>query len=317
MFKKFLKFKSKSKGEKKEIDLYEKFEKYIKQLFRGVYIFKVRKGDVVSASVTFFALIGFFPMIFILVSIYAKLIGDTNQAYEHIINGIKVSVPHLAPWILKSIQTILSGYLANSGTYNFLNIILLALVWLEFSKSLMFGFNVLSKNEKTGGLIEDLRSLAGGVCIFFYIMLIMFLISNPQFIINYIGQYIFSDLIKVMLKFNIIQSIISLIFFSLFYKWITPVKIRLADAILGATSFVAMFVIGKTFYWVYLHYAKADLVQKFGNFYTLIVAVIWIYYLVSSFYLGISISHAYTDLRKIEKDKEKKEDKIPEIPRKA
>jgi membrane protein len=142
-------------------------------------------------------------------------------------------------------------------------------------------------------------------------MLLVFLMSNPLLIGKYIEQYVFSDFFKFLLKFNIVQGIISLIFFTLFYKLITPVKVRLADAILGAFSFVFLFIAGKTFYWIYLHYAKMELVEKFGNFYTLIVAVLWIYYLVSSFFIGASISHAYVDLRKI---KDKDEVSLSEIP---
>ena len=294
----------KEKRETREIDAesatYLKMSKYLNQIFRGLYVFRVRRGDVVSASVTFFAMMGFFPILFLLISLYAKIVGDPTIAFNHLVTGIKTAIPELAPWILKSIKTILKGYLSNTTSSNIINIVLLIFVWIEFSKSLIFGINTISKREISVNILEDLKSLFGGVLLSLYMLLILFLISNPNLLFQSLKDSFLKDLINVAIKFSVVQAIVSLVFFSGFYMWITPVKIRFKDAVMGAVCFVALFVIGKTFYWVYLHYTKSEMISNFGNFYTIIVAVVWVYYLVSSFFIGASISHAYVDLRKME-----------------
>jgi membrane protein len=80
------------------------------------------------------------------------------------------------------------------------------------------------------------------------------------------------------------------------------------DAILGAGVFVFLFMAGRSFYWVYLHYAEKDLAKSYGNFYTLIVAILWIYYLICSFFFSASVAYANQSLRK------QKVEPLPDLP---
>ena len=90
----------------------------------------------------------------------------------------------------------------------------------------------------------------------------------------------------------VLPSAISLVFFTAFYKWSMQVPVRTKDAALGAASFVSCFMIGKSFHWVYMKVAKDALSQSYGNFETMIIAVLWVYFLMCAFFFGASVAHA-------------------------
>lgn len=278
--------------------------KHLSKIVKSIYIFRARKGEIVAASVTFFALMGLLPMALLTISIYAEIIGDINQASNQMMGALKDSIPNLAPWIFSSIKSIIQTHLLKASFYNWINIALLIFVGLEFSHSLIFGINTIAAHEpKKGVLLEDLKSFAGGASIGLYIVLFLFLTSNSQIVWSYIDKASWAgNGMKILLKYNIFQCILSLLFFTLFYKFISPLKVKLGNAFEGAISFVTMFIIGKTFYWVYLHYMESDLSENFGNFYTMIVAIIWIYYLLCAFFFGACICFSENDNFKSEKN---------------
>ena len=83
---------------------------------------------------------------------------------------------------------------------------------------------------------------------------------------------------------------VSLFFFALFFKHSTQLKVDMMDALQGAFVFALFFLLGKYFYWIYLNYFKDDLYQEYGKLYHYLVAIIWVYYITSCFYLGASFT---------------------------
>jgi membrane protein len=86
----------------------------------------------------------------------------------------------------------------------------------------------------------------------------------------------------------------SLLFFSFLYKSVIPLKVSIKDSFAGALTFVGCFMAGKSFYWVYHLYSKDGLSQAYGNFYTMVIATFWIYFLMSSFFYGACVASLKT-----------------------
>ncbi len=300
-------------GERYEARGYELLIKLFSRLIRGLFTFKTRKGEILAASATFFLLISFCPLLLLLITIYAKCIGDVDLAHQHVMATLKNSIPHMAPWIMRSIEKILSNQLSNNNI-NWINLAIIAYACLGFSSSIIYGINSLSGTKSKGGfIVEELKSIMGGVLIGSFMLGLM--------VLNSYGVHnLQNSFMQGLLQYNILQSALSLIFFSLFYKYMTPIPIRGLDAILGATCFVALFLLGKSFYWIYLHYFQTDLANNFGNFYTLVIVFIWIYYLICSFYFAAGVVYAPLNFRRddiylskpLEEEPEKKEEEQQE-----
>ena len=97
---------------------------------------------------------------------------------------------------------------------------------------------------------------------------------------------------------NIWQGVIALTFFTFYYKWLTPIKVRFNDAFIASASFVMLFYLGKTFYWVYLKHFQVEMINNFGDFYTIVEAVIWIYFLACSFFFSATVAFDMVSLRR-------------------
>jgi membrane protein len=287
------------KGEEVEARSYETLAKLINRMVCGLFVFKTRKGEIVSASSTFFIMMSFLPMILLTISVYAMTVGDIELAHSHVMNLIRENIPGLAKWIFNSIDKIVASHLSRENGTNWLSGLVLCYAIMGYSSSLIFGLNTLAEQKSRGGKIfEDSKAFLGAVAIGIFMIGFALLNTDFGFWLKTSQGAWWGELITFGLKYNIIQTIASLSFFGLFYKSFIPGKIRNIDAVLGAVSFVALFILGKSFYWVYLHHIKAELAQSFGNFETLVVAVTWIYFLQCSFFFGASVACAPMRLRK-------------------
>lgn len=284
-------------GERYEARSYELMVKLLSRIVRGLYIFKTRKGEILAASGTFYLLISFCPILLLFITLYGKIIGDVDIAYAHVIGALKNNIPHAAPWILQSVEQITRAQLSGKSR-NLLNIVVLAYAGLGFSSSLSFGIGHLSGRKQKGGMIfEDAKAILGGVFLAIFITLLLVVHTNPAFMTAYFAKLGIAGIMLTLTKYDVIQSTLALLFFALFYKHMTSTKVRMIDAVLGSISFVILFLLGKSFYWVYLHYVREDLIKNFGNFYTLVVVFIWVYYLICSFYFAASVAYAPASLR--------------------
>jgi membrane protein len=282
-------------GEEYESKYFELIAKVTDRLLHGFFHFKKRKGELLAGSATFFAVLSFCPVILLFISLTGLVIGDMNQSKEFVLDIVNSNFPHLAPWILESIEKIVSNQLKGSGGTNLFNSFLLLYSCLGVVTSMIFGLHYISKTEAKGGfVIEDFKSMGIGL-VFTSFIFTLLVISNKSLFFSIIHLEKTSSMRGVMeFLFNgaVLPSAISLVFFTAFYKWSMQVPVRTKDAALGAASFVSCFMIGKSFHWVYMKVAKDALSQSYGNFETMIIAVLWVYFLMCAFFFGASVAHA-------------------------
>jgi len=264
------------------------------RMVNAYFHFKRKKGDIVAGGVTFFALLSFCPILLLMISVSGMLTGDVEVAKIGVLESVKGSFPHIAPWIMQSFEKIIDGQLNSSTGLNFITIALLLYSSIGVVASILFGIDAISGGEARGGfVIDDFKSMALGTYAYVFILSLL-VASNPKIFAALLhgqkGGWV--DFFLATARYNILPIILSLGFFTTFYKFApSGTKVETVDSFIGAISFVGCFLVGKSFYWVYLTYAKEDLSNNFGNFYTLIVAVIWVYFLMSSFFYAASMAY--------------------------
>ncbi len=262
------------------------------RLLDGLFLFKKRKGEMVAGSATFYCLLSFCPVLLLLISLTGYFIGGPVESKAYVLSMVENNFPGLAPWIIESVSKIIDGQLTNPG-FNFVNTGLLLYACLGIISSMMFGLNTIAKKESRGGfLVEDLRSMGVGVVVSSFIFSIMAL-SNKTFMMGLLktDSETMNSVTEFVVGGNFLPALLSLGFFTAFYKLAAPVSVRWRDSLTGATAFVGCFMAGKSFYWIYLLYSKEAMTQSYGNFYTLIIAVLWVYFLNCSFFYGAAVSY--------------------------
>ena len=140
--------------------------------------------------------------------------------------------------------------------------------------------------------MEDLRSMGVGIIVSSFIFSIMAL-SNKTFMMSWLktDNETMNTVTEFVVGGSFLPALLSLGFFTAFYKLAAPISVRWRDSLTEATAFVGCFIAGKSFYWIYLLYSKEAMTQSYGNFYTLIIAVIWVYFLNCSFFYGAAVSY--------------------------
>lgn len=276
-------------GDAMESRSYAFVSRWMNHLLDSFFLFKKRKGDIVAGSATFFAILSFGPILLLMISLMGQFYGDIHEAKTHVLASIDSAIPKLAPWILESFTKIIDSQLNQKSGMNIINMFVLLYSGLGVVSSIMFGINTIAQKKTRGGFyIDDLRSLLLGATSATFVVGTLYL-SHPPSLKNLMGVE-HSELMTFLIEYQLIPTMMSLTFFTFLYKSIIPIKVTLKDAFAGALTFVGCFMVGKSFYWVYHLYSKDGLSQTYGNFYTMVIAVFWIYFLMSSFFYGACVA---------------------------
>jgi membrane protein len=279
-------------GDNVEVKSFVFIKRVMNRALDGYFHFKKRKGDMVAGSATFFALLSFGPILLTLISLAGAMYPESGAAKDFVLSAITNNFPNLAPWIIQSIDKIVTAQLSGETGFSFINFVVLLYACMGVVGSLHFGLKTISKQDFSGGyLVEDIKSFGAGISVAAF-MGGFLLLSNPNLMKKwlYTSSAVWNNIATFFIDYNIFPALAALGFFTFYYQWSTPNHIKVKESFKGATAFVATFIVGKSFYWVYHLYTKDSLSQSFGNFYTLVVAVLWIYYLMCAFFYGASVA---------------------------
>lgn len=275
-------------AEKKSYDLTKAL---ILRLAQGLLLFKRRKGEVIAGASTFFTLLSFAPLILLFINLVGLLISDNAQARDYVMKVVLESFPKVDSWIYTGIENVINSQLHDSGI-GFLEVAFLIFASMGISTSIVFGINILSKVDPDGGLLgDDLRSFVAGLGITIYIVLLV-CVGQKGPVQEIIQSFSWGVGFVALFDNSFISSLLSLLFFSLFYKFCPSIKVSTRDAFHGGITFVLCFLLGRSSYWVYVKYFKDDLIADYGQFTNFMIALIWIYFLMCCFYYGASVAYS-------------------------
>ncbi|ATH07225.1 hypothetical protein BIY24_04525 [Halobacteriovorax marinus] len=301
---------------------YRMTTKIIAKMLHGFFLFKKRKCEILAGATTFFALLSFCPAMLLSISLVGFLTGDIASAKGIVLTSLNENIPSLAPWIMKSISAIVDQQLHTTKSSNVFNTLFLGYSLIGLISALMYGVRTIAGSRAKGGyLVEDLKSFMIGVCMSLFLGF-LFVSSNEVLFkaVFFSGPEKLPDLAKTVFNLQLLPILSSIIFFTGFYKFSSGKKIALSHAFLGACSFVALFVLGKSGHWIYVKLSEQELAQNYGNFSTIVMAVVWVYYLVCSFFYGASLSNIEKEnvFKIVIKDTPKSQSEnlelLPEIP---
>jgi membrane protein len=92
---------------------------------------------------------------------------------------------------------------------------------------------------------------------------------------------------------------ILLIYFSLLYRWLFNWRIKFQEAFVASLAFSVSIFLGKSLFWVYMYYVRTSLMRNYGDLYTSVMGVVWLFYLMCFFFYGACICHVYKERREL------------------
>lgn len=279
-------------GEKLEGGAFRFVQWFLHRNVEGFILYQKKKGGLIAGSATFFAILSFCPILLLIITTVGMMIGDLGAAQDLVLNSIKNNFPELATWIFNAIKKIVETQLSMNKGLNIINLGILLYASIGLLGSIELGIHqIVHKDQRGGKIVEDLKSAVDAALIVGFLILLLALTPQSPLLLKLKSwnMNIYSA-IAPLVQYSFLPIVISLIFFTLYYKWISPIKIRLRDSFLGGLSFIVLLSLGKSFYWVYVKLFKIEFAQNFGSFYSLIIVVIWIYFLICSFFFGASVA---------------------------
>ncbi|EQC52214.1 YihY/virulence factor BrkB family protein [Bacteriovorax sp. DB6_IX] len=272
---------------------YRTTENVVARLLHGFFFFKKSKAEILAGATTFFALLSFCPTMMLMISLLGYISGDVISSKAVVLDTIKDNVPHLAPWIYKSISNILDEQLKTGATVNLVNIFFLGYSLIGLVSAFMYGIRTIAQKKTKGGfIVDDISSFLIGSTVTVFMTFLLMATNKTLLKMTLFakGSPIPQELLPIF-NYSILPVVASLGFFTVFYKLTASRPIRLKDAFTGASAFVSCFLLGKSFHWIYLKLTKADMAVSYGNFYTLAVTILWVYFVVCSFFYGASVAN--------------------------
>lgn len=289
-----------------------------KNLYKGALLFHDKKGTTLASSSTFYALITIVPFLLLTVRGIGYFLGNINrtQKYLFVLGGR--FFPEVAPQFLVTLQNMIKGPLFAGTQFTVLNFFVLMVSTITFLNSIWMGIYFITEDKS---ILSIWRILKGFVIIGITLLMVMLLFLLPPVIIfvvkfiqtNVITQFFYEnfDFLRPVLTFikkinlrrsywlnsSFLHITIMIAYFTVLYRWLFSWKIQLKEAFIAALAFSTSLFIGKSLFWVYMYYVRGSLMRNYGDLYTTVVGVIWLFYLMCFFFYGACVCHVYRERR--------------------
>lgn len=289
-----------------------------RNLYKGALLFHDKKGTTLASSATFYALISVVPFMLLLVRGIGYFLGNVNQTQKYLFVLARRFFPEVAPQLLITLQGMIKGPLFAGTEFTVLNFFVLTVSAITFLNSIWMGIYFITEDKS---ILSIWRILKGFVIIGITLIMVMLLFLMPPLIIyivkfiqtNIITQFFYEnfDFLRPILTFvkkinlrksywlnsSTLHITILIIYFTILYRWLFSWKILLKEAFVAALAFSMSVFAGKSLFWIYMYYVRGGLMRNYGDLYTTVVGVIWLFYLMCFFFYGACVCHVYRERR--------------------
>lgn len=289
-------------------------KKILLRLYDAFLLFNKRSGATLAAASSFYVLLTIVPLVLLIIRVVGLFVGDIAQVQSQTFTLVSTTFPSVAPEMIERLQTVVSGPLFGGAKFTIINFIILSWSSISFFNSIWNGLYIMTDDHSYVSLWKHLKGL---VVIGITISLMIFIIGVPPLIVAVINFIKTNDIIQALaevvpglvtlksfitsfsfgenflLKSSLLSFIVFLGYFTLLYRWFFAWKLSWKEAALGSTLFVCLLFLGKNFFWIYLNYMRASLIKNYGDYYTFIVGIIWIFFVMCFFFFGASLCHTF------------------------
>ncbi|MFQ3548268.1 MAG: YihY/virulence factor BrkB family protein [Armatimonadota bacterium] len=270
---------------------------FIKSVFQD---YSKGNGALISAAVTYYVFLSFIPVLILSISITAFIIGSKETAQSTIISSISEFSPVLMRYT-DDIETLVDELIRGSKLAFIISC--LVLFWTVSSalanieKAINHVWNVF---ERRGFVARRLLTLIGMIVLALLLLLSIALTASLEllkarvFNISWIPNYDIPVLWKILGIF--IPLLVSIIAFTLLYKYVPNTKVPIIAAIWGGVfSGIAWEIVKQVFSFYASNYAQYN--RIYGSLGGAVLLLVWIYWTSVITIIGAALSSKLARLR--------------------
>ncbi|WP_127714753.1 YihY/virulence factor BrkB family protein [Halobacteriovorax sp. HLS] len=274
------------------------------------FLFQKKRGTTLASSSTFYIILTMVPFFLLIIRVIGMLLGDMQSTEVQIFELAGKFLPDVAPQMLKGLQGVVSGPLFAKGQFTLLNFAILLVSSLSFFNSIWNGLFLITDDKSYLSISKHIKGiLVIGVTILFLTILffipsLIFYVSklmSNNMLVDFLTEHFPQLLFKLrhfspsvvefsfVMKSNFFHFFIFSLFFTFLYRWFYSWKLSLKQALVGSLTFSSLLILGKNLFWIYFMYIRSTLMRNYGDYYTVIVIIIWLYLAMSFFYFGACV----------------------------
>jgi len=275
-------------------------------------LFRERRVMTLAAASSFYLILTTIPFFMLLVRTVGMFMGDVRETGHQILTMGETLFPDKNNQILALVEKIVEGPLFSGTSFNVFNLFILLFSSLTFTNVIWNGLYLITGDKKHSSRWKYLKGLViiSVTIVIFCVtlllppiaqMLIELVENNPM--VEYFQQKYpegssvvgFLESLKYgtdyMIKSNFLHASIFVLYFIFLYRWFFNWRISNSQAAVGTLTFVAAILFGKLLFYGYFVYLRSNLVVSYGDYYTVVVALLWIFQVMCFFFFGACLCH--------------------------
>lgn len=284
--------------------------------YQAINIFLERGGSNLAAASSFYVVISVVPLILLTVRLVGYAIGDVERGQEELFYYLNSVFPDVAPEVLERVKEMVAGPLFGGARFTIINLFVLFLSSLSFFNSIWSGLFQITQDKS---YLSFWRNLKGIIVIGITIGLITLSLSLPTLFVLFVkmaqDNFVVSFLWELMpflrpllehyqnynleqsflLKSNLLYGVLFIFYFMFLYRWFFSWKVPMLNALIASLCFVISLFVGKNLFLLYVYYVRDNLIRNYGDFYTAILALMWVFFVMCFFYFGACLCYVMKD----------------------
>ena len=249
--------------------------------------FKRRNFLAINASISFFALFAFIPLILLILFFFSQWLSSSSLALEKLQDITSLLLPEMSERVMGEVGNISS----KKASWGFVWIAVLFLGSTPLTSALRSSFNnIFSVKKKSaflkGKLSDILAVTVIMVLLFLYTFVNVYLIQASNIFINYV------PLIEKTLLISILSFTLLVVVVSFFFKIFVPVRTQHLHIFYGALiTSLAWFMLSNAF--GSFAYVSEFYGVFFGGMRSLFISLIWLYFNTAALLIGAEVIAAF------------------------
>ena len=249
--------------------------------------FKRRNFLAINASISFFALFAFIPLILLILFFFSQWLSSSSLALEKLQDITSLLLPEMSERVMGEVGNISS----KKASWGFVWIAMLFLGSTPLTSALRSSFNnIFSVKKKSAflkGKISDILAVTViMVLLFLYTFVNVYLIQASNIFINYV-PLIEKTLLLSILSFTLLVAVVSF-----FFKIFVPVRAQHLYIFYGALiTSLAWFMLSNAF--GSFAYVSEFYGVFFGGMRSLFIYLIWLYLNTAALLIGAEVIAAF------------------------
>ena len=249
--------------------------------------FKRRNFLAINASISFFALFAFIPLILLILFFFSQWLSSSSLALEKLQDITSLLLPEMSERVMGEVGNISS----KKASWGFVWIAVLFLGSTPLTSALRSSFNnIFSVKKKSaflkGKLSDILAVTVIMVLLFLYTFVNVYLIQASNIFINYV------PLIEKILLICILSFTLLVVVVSFFFKIFVPVRTQHLHIFYGALiTSLAWFMLSNAF--GSFAYVSEFYGVFFGGMRSLFISLIWLYLNTAALLIGAEVIAAF------------------------